>query len=403
MAARRRVLWLTAAAVMTILCVTNCFSAAGEQQTLAIGSKGSRVLEVKERLQKLGYLEQGSLTKKYNEKTAAAVREFQRLNGLEETGEVDSETEEKLFSDAAVRKPKPTLEPLPTPGPMNEDEWPERDAEGYLAGGGEWFYENDEAGQWAYLSGDLQIFIRRGEEPGIPLEWFETEILARNGERFRTAITDPEHPGKKFRYPYDIARDEGFVLGFSDDFYATRMADRETVGIIIREGRILCDQTNSKTGHHLPNLDMMAQYPDGRLEVYECTEYTAQELLEKGAVNVFSFGPILLRDGEINPLLYPYYRSVEPRHALGMIEPNHYLILSVQGRNKDSKGTMLQRVAEMMKERGVTQALNLDGGNTMALIFRGRMLNKLATFKKRNFVRTVTSLIGIGRTENQAE
>jgi exopolysaccharide biosynthesis protein len=57
----------------------------------------------------------------------------------------------------------------------------------------------------------------------------------------------------------------------------------------------------------------------------------------------------------------------------------------------------------MMKERGVTQALNLDGGNTMALIFRGRMLNKLATFKKKNFVRTVTSLIGIGHTENQEE
>ena len=181
------------------------------------------------------------------------------------------------------------------------------------------------------------------------------------------------------------------------------MADKETVGIIIREGRILSDKTNSRTGHHLPNLDMMAQYPDGRLEVFECTEYTAQELVEKGAVNVFSFGPILLRDGEINELLYTYYRSIEPRHALGMIEPNHYFLLSIQGRNKDSKGTMLQRAAEMMKERGVQQALNLDGGNTMALIFRGRMLNKLATFKKRNFVRTVTSLIGIGYTENQAE
>ena len=402
-AAGRRVLCLMTAAVMTLLWIMLCFPAAGEEETMTIGSKGKHVLEVKERLQKLGYLEQGSLTKKYNEKTAAAVTEFQRLNGLDETGEVDSETEEKLFSDEAVRKPKPTLEPLPTPGPITEAAWPERDPEGFLNEEGEFFYENDEAGQWAYLSRDLQIFIRRGEEPSIPLEWFETEVLTRNGEMFRTAITDPEHPGKKFRYPYDISRDEGFVLGFSDDFYATRMADKETVGIIIREGQIISDKTNSKTGHHLPNLDMMAQYPDGRLEVYECTEYTAQELLEKGAVNVFSFGPILLRDGEINPLLYTYYRSIEPRHALGMIEPNHYLILSVQGRNKDSKGTMLQRVAEMMKERGVTQALNLDGGNTMALIFRGRMLNKLATFKKRNFVRTVTSLIGIGHTENQEE
>ena len=200
-----------------------------------------------------------------------------------------------------------------------------------------------------------------------------------------------------------IARDAKSVLAFSDDFFATRMAGGETVGIIIRDGRIISSQTNRKTGHHLPNLDMMAQYPDGRLEVYECNEYTAEALLEAGAVNVFSFGPILLRDGEINELLYRYYRSLEPRQALGMIEPNHYLLLSVQGRTKESRGTMLQRVAEMMRDRGVTQALNLDGGNTMALVFRGRMLNKLAVYKNKKFVRTVTSIIGIGRTDRMAE
>jgi len=391
------------ALLLILQCIFITLSAAGEAETLTVGSKGDRVTEVKQRLQKLGYLEQGSITKKYNDKTAQAIREFQRLNGLPETGDVDAETAERLFSDQAIRKPRPTLEPLMTPAPIMETGWPERDSEGFLMGDGEYFSEDDEAGQWVYLNRNLQIFIRRGKESSIPLEWFETEILTRDGETFRTAITDPEHPGKKFRYPYDISRDERFVLGFSDDFYATRMAGKETVGIIIRESRIISETTNSRTGHHLPNLDMMAQYPDGRFEVYECTEYTAQQLLEKGAVNVFSFGPILLRDGEINELLYTYYRSIEPRHALGMIEPNHYLLLSVQGRNKDSKGTMLQRVAEMMKERGVTQALNLDGGNTMALIFRGRMLNKLATYKRRNFVRTVTSLIGIGYTEQQAE
>lgn len=65
-----------------------------------------------------------------------------------------------------------------------------------------------------------------------------------------------------------------------------------------------------------------------------------------GAVNVFSFGPWLVRDGTCNPLLYgSYYRNLEPRHALGMIEPGHYLLLSVQGRIKESKGTSLQRVA----------------------------------------------------------
>ena len=147
----------------------------------------------------------------------------------------------------------------------------------------------------------------------------------------------------------------------------------------------------------------MALFPDHSAEVYECNEITAEELLKKGAVNVFSFGPILLRNGEINEIVYTYYRSIEPRHALGMIEPGHFLLLSFQGRTSESKGTTLQRVAETMKQRGVQEALNLDGGNTMALIFRGRMLNKLATYKRKQFVRTVTSLIGIGTTMDQAE
>lgn len=363
---------------------------------LTVGDKGDSVLSLKQRLYDLGYYETKSFTKKYNDDTAETVREFQRLNGLEETGEVSEETWELLFSDAAVKKPKPTLAPLATPAPTPDPGWPERDAEGFLTGDGEFVYENDDEGLWIYLTDSLQIIITLRQDSSIPLEWFETEIFTRNGERFQTVATDPEHPGKKYRYPYDIAEDAGFVLGFSDDFYAERMNKKKTVGIIIREGKILNEKTNAKVGHHLPNLDMMAQYPDGSLKVYDCNEKTAEELLAAGAINVFSFGPWLLRDGEINPLVYDYYKNIEPRHALGMIAPDHYLLISVQGRMTSSKGTTLQRVAELMKERGVTEALNLDGGNTMALVFRGRMLNKLAVYKKKKFVRTVTSLIGIG-------
>ena len=309
-----------------------------------------------------------------------------------------------VFSLAALadgEKPRTTREPLVTREPAPLPEMPKRDAEGFLPEEGEFVYENDEAGLWIYLSRTLQVEIRRQQDERIPLIWFETDIRTRDGERFRTVMTDPEHPGKKGRFPYDIAKDAGFVLGFTDDFYAERMTKKQTVGIIIREGEIISSKTASRRTSHLPNLDMMIQYPDGRLEVCECTEYTAEELIEKGALNVFSFGPILIRDGEIDEKMYgSYYRSLEPRHALGMIEPGHYLLISVQGRKeKDSRGTMLQRVAEMMKDKGVTQALNLDGGNTMALMFRGRMLNKEALYQNRKFVRSVTSLIGIGNTE----
>ena len=302
------------------------------------------------------------------------------------------------FSAPAETKPYATRQPLVTREPVPDPEMPARDEEGFLAEGTEFFYENETEGLWIYLGPSLQVTIRRQQDGRIPLIWFETEIRTRGEERFRTVMTNPERPGKNYRFPYDIARDAGFVLGFTDDFYAERMSKKQTVGIIIREGQIIHSKTNRKRNTHLPNLDMMIQYADGSLEVCECTEYTAEELAEKGVLNVFSFGPILIRDGEINEQVYRYYRDTEPRHALGMIEPGHYLLLSVQGRRKDSKGTMLQRVAEMMKERGVTQALNLDGGNTMALVFRGKMLNKKAVFQNRSFVRSVTSLIGIGST-----
>ncbi len=402
---KNRLLRILPAVVAGFILLLSCLPALGEGWTdlpLEIGAKGDTVLAVKRRLYELRYYRSDEFSQKYSEDTAKKVREFQRDNGLPETGIVDEATMNVLMGDQAQKKPYPTMPPLAEQEPKPEPDWPQRDGEGFLAGDGEYFYENDEAGLWIYLSGDLQIVISLYEDRSIPLEWFETDIIVRNGEAFRTVMTNPDRPGKNFRYPYDIARDEKFVLAFSDDFYGNRMVkdSNEKPGLIIREGRVVSEETNKKTGHHLPNLDMMVQFPDGSLRVYECNEKTAPELLEMGAVNVFSFGPILIRDGEINELVYQYFKSIEPRHALGMIEPNHYLLLSVQGRRKDSEGTNLQRVAEIMQARGVKEALNLDGGNTMALVFRGRMLNKLATYKNKKFVRTVTSLIGIGYTEN---
>jgi len=53
-----------------------------------------------------------------------------------------------------------------------------------------------------------------------------------------------------------------------------------------------------------------------------------------------------------------------------------------------------------MKELGVQEALNLDGGNTTALVFRGQLLNKIGTLTGKMVVlrgvRSVSSIMGIG-------
>lgn len=364
-------------------------------ETFTVGSRGDEVKTLKERLQALGYYKAGNITRQYTEDTAERVRRFQRANGLPETGEADEATQERLYSPDARPAPHPTMRPLATPGPTPVPDWPERDGDGYLAGEGEYWYENPQEGLWLYLSPDIRIKILRREDANIGLRWFETEIWTRNGAGLRSV---PSRSGKEVN-PADIARSAGLVLGISDDFYTYRINNKkETVGVVIRDGKLLYNKTQNM-GHHLPNLDMMAQYPDGSLAVYDNGEITAEELLAAGAVNVYSFGPWLIRDGDINEVVYDNYKSLEPRHALGMIAPGHYFVLSIQGRTKFSEGTTLQRAAEILKSRGVTQALNLDGGNTMALVFHGQILNEPAVYDGKKFVRRVPSLIGIGETK----
>ena len=409
--------------LLTILLSLNGLAAyaqepAPTQRTLQSGSRGDDVLTMKRRLRELNYFSTDDLNDRFNQSTEKAVKQFQKENGLKQTGKVDGKLWALLFSDQAAAHadptptpkptpkptkappavtPVPTAPPIATPAPAPQVDWPQRDEEGYLLEGEPFVYENDEEGYWAYLSASLQIIIQRCHDDDIPLTWFETDIRMRDGERFLSVETNPKRPGTRFRYPYDIATDNHFVLGFSDDFYGHRINRGQTIGVVIRDGQVIGDSTYRKRLHNLPNLDILAQLEDGTLKAYYSYEYSAQELLDMGVVNVFCFGPVLIRDGEIDPLvLQKYYETKSPRQALGMIGPGHYLLLSVQGRMKESAGTGLIRMAYMLKERGVTEALNLDGGNTMALVFRGRMLNKLATWKNKKFVRTVTSLIGVG-------
>ena len=124
--------------------------------------------------------------------------------------------------------------------------------------------------------------------------------------------------------------------------------------------------------------------------------HTADEYLAMGARHVLSFGPMLVAQGELvdyvmSPKYYPYH---EPRLAIGMIEPYHYMILAVEGREDGSKGAKLDWMAEKMKELGCTEALNLDGGGTAALMFMGEVLNR-----SDKDMRSVSTLIGFGQSE----
>ena len=215
-------------ALLFVACAPCALASETEQKTYRVGDGDKEVKIFKQRLYELRYFSTNNLSYKFTEATAEAVAEFQQLNGLEPSGEMTPETWELLFSDAAQPRPTPTPSPVPTPTPAPTPiptpyvDYPERDAEGYLPGEGEYVYENDDAGIWVYLTSNLQIVIYKYSDPSIPLEWFETDIKMRNGEQFLTVENNPERPGTRFNYPFAIAQREHYILGFSDDFYGDR-------------------------------------------------------------------------------------------------------------------------------------------------------------------------------------
>ena len=72
-------------------------------ETLQQGDQNEDVLSMQDRLHELGYLDV-EYDGHYGEYTAGCVRDFQRVNGLEETGVADAETQRLLFSDYAKAK-----------------------------------------------------------------------------------------------------------------------------------------------------------------------------------------------------------------------------------------------------------------------------------------------------------
>ncbi len=72
-------------------------------ETLQQGDQNEDVLAMQTRLEELGYLDV-EYDGHYGEHTAGCVREFQRVNGLNETGIANDETQRVLFSDNAKAK-----------------------------------------------------------------------------------------------------------------------------------------------------------------------------------------------------------------------------------------------------------------------------------------------------------
>lgn len=396
---------LVITSVFLVLCTSNAL--ADEYRTLKQGDTGSDVYELKIRMYQLGYFNTNSFSDEFSKTTTERVKQLQKMNGLEQTGIVTPELQEFIFSDACKWKgptPKPTATPAPKPTPAPTPVPPPMTNDGFLDekayGSGEYVYEDEKNGVWSYFSPSLHIEIRRYTDKNLRTRWYETEVFCSKESPLYTVLsTNKSTEGKGLVDPIKLANSNHAVLAISDDYYGFRISNKLTIGIIIRNGIIRNEKTYPAHKGRFPNLETLAVYEDGSMKTYLSNEYTAQEYLDMGATNVFSFGPILVQNGKLgNDVIKPdYYHYREPRCAIGMIEPYHYLIVTVDGRldKENIRGVYMDWVAQLMYDRGVKEALNLDGGGTCMLMFMGKRINKTGSS-----IRNLNSMICFGTSDS---
>ena len=184
----------------------------------------------------------------------------------------------------------------------------------------------------------------------------------------------------------DMASDNNAILAINGDYYGARQS-----GYVIRNGSLYRNSSG--------NRDALAIMKNGEFRFVTEGETSAEPLLENGALQVFSFGPVLLQDGSISVTENDEVgmaMASNPRTAIGYLGKNHYVFVVSDGRTSESAGLSLYELASFMKSLGVVDAYNLDGGGSSTMVFKGEVINTPTTNGHSTQERAVSDILYIG-------
>ncbi len=123
------------------------------------------------------------------------------------------------------------------------------------------------------------------------------------------------------------------------------------------------------------NLDRIAGARRFKLDLKLNPEWTDVK-------HIISGGPYLVKNGDVYvDMTAQKLGSVggrNPRTAIGYTKDNHLIMLTADGREGASIGLTLIELAELMKELGCVNAMNLDGGGSTVMYVNGKVVNKPA-------------------------
>ena len=294
-----------------------------------------------------------------------ALDTFVISSGYEPAGEMNT----AVFETVATPEPTAAPEPTPTPEPTAT---PETDP---LPLG---FTET------SYRDENIRVELTEQEVHNTRV--YIADVRISSAEYFKTAFAKNTYGRNVTQRTSEIAAAHNAILAVNGDYYGAQEG-----GIVIRNGKVYRKKVKKQ--------DILCVWPDGTMEVLNGYTSKADELASRNAWQVFCFGPGLVENGEVTVGAKTEVRNAmasNPRTAVGMIEPGHYLFVVSDGRTAQSEGLSLLELAELMRSLGAVTAYNLDGGGSSSMVFNGRVVNQPTSYGTKVRERGVSDIVYIG-------
>lgn len=236
----------------------------------------------------------------------------------------------------------------------------------------------------SYSDSNVSITVKEYREYDSAI--YVADITVSDVSYLKTALASNTYGRNITETTSNIASENNAILAINGDYYGARQS-----GYVIRNGSLYRNSSG--------NRDALAIMKNGEFEFVTEGETSAETLLENGALQVFSFGPVLLEDGSISVTENEEVgmaMASNPRTAIGYLGKNHYVFVVSDGRTSESAGLSLYELASFMKSLGVSDAYNLDGGGSSTMVFKGEVINTPTTNGHSSEERAVSDILYIG-------
>ncbi|MBQ6390600.1 MAG: phosphodiester glycosidase family protein [Eggerthellaceae bacterium] len=236
----------------------------------------------------------------------------------------------------------------------------------------------------SYDDGNVKIQVSKVR--AYDTDIYVADVQVSSAEYLKTALAQNAFGRNLKETTSNMAEDNGAVLAINGDDYGFR-----DDGYVVRNGVLYRDTPSNGT-------DALVVYADGTLSSASQDDVSAEQLVETGAWQVLSFGPVLVSDGKLaveSGDEVDQSMGSNPRTAIGMVSPLHYVVVVSDGRTGDDAGLSLYQLAQVLVDNGATFGYNLDGGGSATMCFQGEVLND-PTSGNRSGERSVSDIVFFG-------